>query len=264
MRLASISVSTAFRFVTAAASRDSMQILPDLVEVLDLVDEPEDAAVGLFLVELAVFLVGVADDLLDANLVLPELVAEIDDLADGDRAVQDGVEDGVLALLDALGDLDFALAREERDAPHLAEVHANGVVRLRVHPVAVVFFGVRVVARRRQGLLLVRLFLGDALRRDLHLGRGVDDLDVLVAEGAHHVIHLIGGRHVGRERVVHLFVGQEALALAHLDQLLDFFAIPVLLSLLRHRLLTFLCGPPRALRGRAVSILTDPIARLPS
>ena len=54
--------------------------------MLHLVDEAQDAAVRLFLVELGVLVVGVADDVLDADLVLPELVAEIDDLADGDRA----------------------------------------------------------------------------------------------------------------------------------------------------------------------------------
>ena len=42
--------------------------------------------------------------------------------------VEDRARDGVLALLDALGDLDLALAREERDAPHLAQVHADRVV----------------------------------------------------------------------------------------------------------------------------------------
>ena len=57
-----------------------------LVEALDLVDEADDAAVRLFLVELVVVVLGVADDVLDADLVLPELLAEVDDLADGDRA----------------------------------------------------------------------------------------------------------------------------------------------------------------------------------
>ena len=74
------------------------------------------------------------------------------------------------------------------------------------------------------------LFVGHARRRDLHLRGAVDDLDVLVAEGAHHVVHLVGSRHVGRERVVDLFVGEEALALARLDELLDFLAVAILRS----------------------------------
>jgi len=35
-----------------------------------------------------------------------------------------------LAALDALGDLDFPFAREERDGAHLAQVHADGIVGL--------------------------------------------------------------------------------------------------------------------------------------
>jgi hypothetical protein len=69
----------------------------DLVEVLDLVDQAKDAPVGLLLVELLVLVLDVPDDLLDADLPLPELVPEVDDLADGDRGAQDGPEDRVLA-----------------------------------------------------------------------------------------------------------------------------------------------------------------------
>ena len=35
-----------------------------------------------------------------------------------------------LPLLDALGDCDFALAREQRHRAHLAQVHADGIVGL--------------------------------------------------------------------------------------------------------------------------------------
>ena len=42
-----------------------------------------------------------------------------------------------LAVLDALGDLDLALAGEQRHRPHLAQVHAHGIVGLGV---AVVLF----------------------------------------------------------------------------------------------------------------------------
>ncbi len=96
-------------------------------------------------------------------------------------------------LLDALGDLDLALAREERDAPHLAQVHPYRVVALRVVPVDL-FFGLRGGRRLLAiaGALLLCLLLDDALGRDLHLRRGVDDLDVLVAQDAEDVIHLVG------------------------------------------------------------------------
>ena len=235
-----------------------LEVLGDLVEVLHLVDEAQDAPVGLFLVELGVLVLGVADDVLDADLVLPQLVAEIDDLADGDRRIEDRREDHVLARLDPLGDLDLALAREERYAPHLAQVHAYRVVALRVVPVEV-FLVLR--SRRRliavAGDLLLRvLLLGDALGRDLHLGRRVDDLDVLVAQHSEHVVHLVGCDHVGRERVVHLVVGQEALGLPHLDELLNFFPITVLR---RHRYL----GASAPLANREVRYADLPPRALP-
>ncbi len=190
-----------------------------LVEALDLVDEADDAPIGLLLVELLVVALGVLDQLLDADLVLAELLAEVDDLAHGDGRVEDGGVDAELADLDPLGDLHLALAGEQRDAAHLPEVHADRIVGLRV-VVDVLFL----VLGGDDELLLVGLFVGDALGRDLHLRGAVDDLDVLVAEGADDVVELVRG-HVGGERVVDLVVGQEAFALAGLDELLEGLAI---------------------------------------
>jgi hypothetical protein len=77
--------------------------------------------------------------------------------AHGDRRVEDGGVDLHLADLDALGDLHLALAREQRHAAHLAEVHANGIVALRV--VVDVFRFATDTARQ----LLRLLLLGDAI-----------------------------------------------------------------------------------------------------
>ena len=142
----------------------------------------------------------------------------------------------MLALLDALGDLDFTLAREERYAPHFAQVHPNRVVALRV--VAVELFlalgrPLRLVLALARDFLL-RLLLCDALRRNLDLGSGVDDLDVFVSQDAQNIVHLVGRHHVGGERVVDLVVGQEALGLPYLNELLNFLPVTVLR---RHRYL---------------------------
>ena len=149
--------------------------------------------------------------------------------------VEDGREDRVLALLDALGDLDLALAGEQRDGAHLAQVHADRVVRLGVVVVAPC---VRASKRRsepargrrprcrRLGLGLGRrVFFRAAVRRDLHLAGVVDDLDVLVVERGQHVVHLIGTDVLARQRFVHLVVGEEALGLAQRDQLLFGFSV---------------------------------------
>ena len=108
-------------------------------ETAHLVDELDDALGVPLLVELGVFFVGVMDDLLDADLLLAELVAELEDLLDGDRRVEHDLQRRPLALLDALGDLDFALAGEQRDRAHLAQVHAHRVVGLGVAVVVLLF-----------------------------------------------------------------------------------------------------------------------------
>jgi hypothetical protein len=64
------------------------------------------------------------------DLVVLHLLAELDDLLHRDGRLEDRVEDLVLAVLDALGDLDLALAGEQRDRAHLAEVHPHRVVAL--------------------------------------------------------------------------------------------------------------------------------------
>ena len=70
------------------------------------------------------------DDFLDVADAAAEVFAEADDLADDDGRARDGLHDADLAALDALGDFDFALAGEQRNGAHLAEVHADGVVGL--------------------------------------------------------------------------------------------------------------------------------------
>ena len=93
----------------------------------DLLDRLADAVDVPLLVELGVLLVDVPDDLLDADLLLAQLVGEAEDLLDRDRRVQHDLQHAPIAVLDALGDLDLALAREQRDGPHLAHVHAHRI-----------------------------------------------------------------------------------------------------------------------------------------
>src|SRR5207248_3576850 len=136
--------------------------------------------------------------------------------------------------LDALGDLHLALAGEQGDRAHLAQVHAHRIVG----------FGVCVL------LLLLRLFLRGRLIFLLHhyrfrLGRLrlgkldlvglVDDGDVVVAEHRHHVVDLVGGDDVRRQRVVDLVVGEEALVAPECEQVLHFLALGGLAALLGRR-----------------------------
>src|SRR5262249_50134495 len=73
----------------------------------------------------------VLDDVLDADLAALEVLANRENLGDADARVDDDLEHGAFAGLDPLGDLDLALAREQRDRAHLAQVHAHRIARLR-------------------------------------------------------------------------------------------------------------------------------------
>jgi hypothetical protein len=99
----------------------------------------------------------------------------------------------VLAGLDPLRDLDLTLAREERDAPHLAEVHADGVVGLRV-VVDVLFL----VLGRDDELLVARLLVGDALGLvGLADGLGALDDGTGVGDGGAGIVDVGEGLGVG-------------------------------------------------------------------
>ena len=70
------------------------------------------------------------DHFLDVANAALEVFTKADDFANNDRRTGDGLHDAHLAALDALGDFYFALASEQGNGAHLAQVHADGVVGL--------------------------------------------------------------------------------------------------------------------------------------
>jgi len=135
---------------------------------------------------------------------------------DGEVGAENGGGHLVLAFFDPLGERDLALAREERDPAHLAQVEAHrifgasdrarGEIDRLGRAVVVVLLG-----------LLLRLPLADLGRQPPGLGR-VDDLDVHRAEHHHDVVELVERDEVRREGVIHFVVGEEAFLLPHRDQ----------------------------------------------
>ena len=69
------------------------------------------------------------DDIAQENLALLELVAPNDDGLEGERALAQAGNHRFAAGLDALGDRDLALAREQLNRAHLAQIHAHRVNR---------------------------------------------------------------------------------------------------------------------------------------
>ena len=120
-------------------ARLELHPLDVFVERADLLEAAEDAVdpAGRAVVErlanlrlLFVLLVRSVDELVDDARVAAGVLEELQDLLEHDRVVRERLVDLRLALLDALGDADLALAVEELDRPHLAQVHAHGVVGL--------------------------------------------------------------------------------------------------------------------------------------
>ena len=161
-------------------------------------------------------LVGVVpDDQLaqDLLVLLGELV-QAQQLAQHERVLAQRLVDHPLALLDALGDLDLALAVEQRHRAHLAQVHAHRVVGLlvlveREDLAAPRFLLVEVADRRRFDLLAVVVAL-----------RAVEDVDLELVEAAVDLVDLVRQADdlVG-QHLVDLVVEQIVLLLAELDQL---------------------------------------------
>src|SRR3954464_3242037 len=171
------------------------------------------------------------DHLVDAHLILLDLVREVEDLRHRGRAGADRQDHVPQAVLDALGDLDFAFARQQLDRAHLAHVHAHrvgGAPEFRVDR-----------RERRFGLLFhILVRLGDGLsfgsdQQLLLVGRLVVDLDAHVGASREARLDLLGVDQVLGQVVVDFRIREEAALLAELDQVLQPIA-PGLGILFRH------------------------------
>ena len=135
--------------------------------------------------------------------ILPSMqrVAPADQRANGQRALADAADHHLAAGLDALGDRDLALARQQLDRPHLAQVHAHRIVG------AADIVVVEIAARLAVGLL----GLGGG---GLLVLLALDDVDAELGEHRHRVLDLLRGHLVGRQRGVQLVIGDVAALLA--------------------------------------------------
>ncbi len=183
------------------------------VKFCNLVDVPERllGLVGnllfcqLFIVEL--------HDLFDGPHALAKIVADGDQLFDDDGRARDRLHHHELPALDALGDGDFALARQQRHGAHLAQVHADGVVRFfqrtrRQVQVAAAFVGMRIVLDDHVAVA--------GFRGNFHRARGfrrsliLINLDAVPLEGGKQIVDFLRGMHLCRKRIVYFVVEQVA------------------------------------------------------
>ena len=153
------------------------------------------------------------DHFVDTQLILRDLVGQREDFGDGGRAGGDGLDHVLEAVFDALGDLDFVLARQQIDYAHFAHVHAHGVG-------GAAEFGIH---GGNGGFgFFRRIFVGDRRRGFVHdqrfgIRRDVAHRDAHVVDHAHHAFDLLDFEHF-RQVVVDFGVGQVAAFLAQQDQ----------------------------------------------
>ena len=146
------------------------------------------------------------DDIAQQDAALDQGFAPEQQRLDGQRTFADAADHLLAAGLDALGDGDLALAREQLDRAHLAQVHAHGIVGAADVLVGDVAGGGALL--RRFG----RVFLGLV---------ALDHGDAHFREHGHGVLDLLRGHLVGWEHLVQLVVGDVAALLGLSDHLFD-------------------------------------------
>ncbi len=126
-------LGSALRDVAVAAHRGGgpvlapHQLLEQRLDALDVRHQLRLARGELLLRQLVV---RHDDDVAQLALAAPDPPAQLDDAARHDRALRQGRHDAALAALDALGDGDLALPREQRHPAHLPQVGPHQVLAL--------------------------------------------------------------------------------------------------------------------------------------
>ena len=157
------------------------------------------------------------------NLGFDQFIAPDDDGLEGQRIFAQARNHRLAASLDALGNRNFAFARQKLHRAHFAQVHAHRIIcaigRL---------FGRGRGWQRRAGcfdqigaglffLFALGLFLG-------RFGFGLfllDNIDAHIIEHREHVFNLVGGHFLRRKHFVDFFMGHKAALFGELDHPLD-------------------------------------------
>ena len=187
-------------------------------------------------------------EILDPHLSLLEPHAHRKELLDDRGRAEERGTDLAFPRLDPLGDFDLPLAVEERDAPHLAQIHAHGVV---------------VPHRMLQELFLLRPLLLTALQLELLLRLlvAVENVDLEVVERDVDLVHILHRGTLVQKRL-DLVVEQVLLLASQPLELQE----TVRLRTLRHSLVSP-SGLGRSLNGSRngcsayVASMQDPAAR---
>src|SRR6266436_2656426 len=142
------------------------------------------------------------DDVAKEDLAFVEFVAPDDDGLERQRAFAQPCDHRLAAGLDAFGDRDFALARQQLDGAHLAQIHADRIVGALA---GLGFLDLGDGLLRDLDQVVVGLVLGLFLGFLVAVGvLGLGDIDAHIREHRHDVLDLLRRGGVGRQDFVEL------------------------------------------------------------
>ncbi len=153
------------------------------------------------------------DDVAQQHLAFDQGVMPLDDGADGHRAFADAADHHLAAGFDALGDGDFALARQQLDRAHLAQIHAHRVVGA----AQILFVDIAGGA----DFALGGFFLADRLRLGFLALFALDQVDAHFGQHRHRIFDLLGRHLVRRHGGIQFVIGDVTALFPARDQLLD-------------------------------------------
>src|SRR5215813_10768678 len=163
------------------------------------------------------------DDVAQEHLSLVELVAPNDDGLEGERALAQPGDHRFAAGLDALGDGDLALAREQLHRAHFAQIHAHRIIRALGRLLGLGLGRDLLLDLDQLAALALGLLVGLLARLLAPFARllGLDHVDAHLAEHGEHVLDLLGIDLLRGQHRVDLAMGHVAALLGGADELLD-------------------------------------------
>ena len=157
------------------------------------------------------------DHFLDGADTLLEIFAQPQQFVDHDGRTGERLQNADLPALDPLGDFNFAFAGEQRNGPHLAQVHADGVVGFFEGAGSEVEFDVFA------GFVFVELLV----ERGGGKLRPLEHIDALRANGGQQIVQVLRRMHIVRDKIVHLVVGEISLLFTCIDQLFNIVVLVI-------------------------------------
>ena len=205
-----------------------------LVDDLDLVEEQDDALALVHLVFGGVVFFDGLDHILELDAVLAQVFAHVDEFFHGHRHFHKGVEHVLFTVFYLLSDDHFAVAVEQGNRTHFAQVHAHRVGIAGREVAGVIGAEVEgefqrfVVAAVEDHVHRLVLGIGMVHGNGLAFLLGIHDGDIELVEQRDDLFEVFGRAHLSRNRLADFLHGEVARSLALCNKslyLLDVFKV---------------------------------------